>query len=320
MIKGPKVISVLMLVSAMACGGVADVSASRPQLSISTAAKGGGGGGPNPNPPPPPPPPPGQPPPPTPVPAPGGGVRIPPNPTTDAAAWFFDNGSGSGVHTSSIDFSFIRNVQAGALSIGSTRIAQELIYNVSKKTALTITKVEVLGDAAADFSVPAADVASITSGSLAAQKGIAQVRVVFKPTAAGVRTAVVQFTSNAGIAQVAVVGVGLPNRPELVNIAPLNFFPTSAPAILFISNIGGVGLQLQSITIGGANASSFAIFPTQNGLGNCFNGELIGPLAACEIEVGVAPGATAPATGTLTFTTTDPVTPQMVVPLTIKPL
>jgi hypothetical protein len=194
------------------------------------------------------------------------------------------------------------------------------VFNVSKKTPLTITAITFVGANPADFSIPAADLAAAATTVLAPNKGASEaLHVTFTPTAAGLRTATLQVTSAAGIAQIFLTGTGLAARPILAPIGPLSFLPTSAPANLTIQNLGGQTLSLKSFTIIGAKASAFAFFTANSGQSNCFAGELLAPKSFCFLAVGLAPGATPPASATLEFLTNDPVNPKLDVVLTLSP-
>jgi hypothetical protein len=127
------------------------------------------------------------------------------------------------------------------------------------------------------------------------------------------------MTSAAGIAQIFLTGTGLPQRPVLAGVGPLSFLPASAPANIIISNAGGETLSLDSFSIGGSNPEAFAFFIANHGLSNCFAGMLLAPKSFCYLSVGLAPGATAPASANLTFFTNDPVNPKLEVALTLSP-
>ena len=257
----------------------------------------------------------------TPAPAPSGGTQLPPSPQIDGPAWFFAAlGGVTGPITANINFDALQNLSPGGISVGTSRSATELVFNVSKKTPLTITGVTFLGANPADFSIPAADLAAAATTVLPPNKGAAEaLHVIFTPTGEGPRSATLQVSSAAGIAQVFLTGTGLPQRPILSPIAPLNFLPASAPANLTITNVGGETLSLSSISIGGANANTFAFFTANHGLSNCFAGMLLAPKSFCQLAVGLAPGAAAPATATLIFLTNDPVNPELDVALTLSP-
>ncbi|MCU1292615.1 MAG: ompB-2 [Bryobacterales bacterium] len=315
------VLPVLGLVLASACSDSASStspSVPSPVFSGGTGGGGtggggtGGGGGVAPTPPPPSM---------TPAPAPSGGTQIPPSPQVDGPAWFFSQGGSiAGPMTANINFDAMQNMSPGGISVGTSRTGVELVYNVSKKTPLTITNITFLGANPGDFSIPAADLAAAATTVLAPNKGAVELlHVVFTPTGEGVRTATLQVTSAAGVAQIFLTGTGLPQRPILAGFGPLNFFLQSAPANLGITNTGGQTLSLNSFSIGGANPEAFAFFTANNGFSNCFPGILLAPKSFCFMAVGLAPGATAPSTATLIFVTNDPVNPTLEVALTLSP-
>jgi hypothetical protein len=258
---------------------------------------------------------------PVPAPAPSGGTQLPPSPQVDGPAWFFSQvGSIAGPFTANINFDAMQNLSPGGISVGTSRTGLELVYNVSKKTPLTITNITFVGANPADFSISAADLATAATTILPPNKGAAEaLHVVFTPTAEGLRTATLQVTSAAGIAQIFLTGTGLAQRPILAGVGPLNFLAASAPANLTITNAGGETLSLDAISIGGANPEAFSFFVANHGFSNCFAGMLLGPKSFCQMAVGLAPGATAPASATLVFLTNDPVNPKLEVALTLSP-
>jgi hypothetical protein len=310
MISRSMVSSVLLLATAVACS--APERALQPQGAIAASKGGPGGGGGTPTP---------APPPAIPAPAPSGGTQIPPSPTIDGPAWFFSESGGlAGPFTANIDFDEMQNQSAGGISVGTSRTGAEIIFNVSKKTALTITEIAFVGANPGDFSVPATEIATALATVLPPNQGAAeQIHVVFSPTAEGPRTATLLVTSAAGIAQIFLSGSGLPQRPQIGPISPLNFLAASAPANISIHNGGGETLVLNSIIISGTNPDAFQFFTANHGLSNCFAGMLLAPKSSCEMAIGLAPGAVPPASATLSIVTNDPLTPTMDVPLTLFP-
>jgi hypothetical protein len=252
--------------------------------------------------------------------------QIPPPMTTDAAAWFFYITSDLRANTQlplTIDFDTQPGTSGVGQPIGSSRSGSLVVYNTSKKTALTITSVSVAGANPSDFVLDPASVAAALSGPLAANKDTAvPINVRFVPTAEGVRTASIRFVSNAGTQLIALTGTALPNRPILAGVGPVSLLPTSAPAIEELTNTGGLTLEVDSITLTGPNAGSFVLLPTQNGLGVCATSgpELFAAHQFCRFEVGLAPGATAPASAFLTIVSNDPARPVANIPVTLSPL
>jgi hypothetical protein len=300
----------LLSFTAAACGDLENSLQPQPAITASKGPSGGGGGAPPP-----------VTPPPTPVPAPSGGTQIPPSPQVDGPAWFFSEVGGvAGPFTANVNFDAMQNLSPGGITVGTSRTATELVFNVSKKTPLTITGITFVGANPSDFSVPAADLAAAAATVLPPNQGASEaLHVTFTPTGDGVRTATLQVSSAAGIAEIFLTGTGLPQRPVLVPIGPLSFIPESAPDNLIIQNAGGEALSLDSISIGGANADAFAFFVANHGLSNCFAGMLLAPKSFCQMAVGLAPGATPPASATLVFLTNDPLNPRLEVVLTLSP-
>jgi hypothetical protein len=316
-------ISLVAVTAGCAGGGISAVPSSDTgvrQTQAKGAPGGGGGGG-------------AAAPAPTPTPA-SGTVpfpQIPPPMTTDAAAWFFYITSDLRANTQlplTINFDTQPGTSGVGQPIGSSRSGSLVVYNTSKKTPLTISSISVVGANPSDFVLDPASVAAAQSAPLAANKDTAvPINVRFVPTAEGVRTASIQFVSNAGTQLIALTGTALPNRPILAGIGPVSLLPTSAPAIEEITNTGGLTLEVDSMTLTGPNAGSFVLLPTQRGLGVCnANGPLApgaGPLLLgahqfCDFEVGLAPGATAPASAFLTIVSNDPTRPVASIPITLS--
>ena len=239
-----------------------------------------------------------------------------------AAAWAFSNlGSVTGgASTTDIDFGRIQNMPLGGIPVGASRGATELVYNTSKKTPLTVAQIQITGANPGDFVIAPQTLATITSTVLAANKdAVETIPITFKPSAEGVRTANVVFTSVAGVVQIALTGTGLPTRPILSGLGPVTFIPESAPVTFVLQNTGGVSLSLNSIRIAGSNPGAFQFTAANFGFSNCFAGELVAPLSFCYVGVGLAPGATAPASATLAVTSNDPVHPEIDAVLTLAP-
>jgi hypothetical protein len=246
----------------------------------------------------------------------GGGAAASP---ADAAAQALKNTSGA-LGTADIDFGSLLNSAGGSVAVGSSRTAQEMVINTSKKTALTITSISIEGANPGDFTVDAASVSAALASAVPANKSaFVLLPVTFSPTDAGTRSATLQIVSNAGTAVANLTGVGVADAPVLGGIPGLSFLPDSAPDTINVENFGGSTLALQSIAVAGANPEAFQIVATNAGQSNCFAGELLGPQQLCLLGIGVAPGATGPASATLTILSNDPATPETDIPLTLTP-
>ncbi len=257
----------------------------------------------------------------------GTGPTLPPAMTIDGPSQFMYNEFsvvGAGI-TADLNFDRLQNQVPGATVQGTTRTAAELIYNNSKKTPLTITSATIAGANAGDFTVSAIPAAALPPNKDAAFQFI----VTFTPSGKGPRVATLAVTSNAGTVTANLSGTGFPDRPIVTKFAPLSFLPASAPADLQMSDGGGRVLQISSVSITGANPDAFRITALPGaGIGTCqFVGApagagpfLVGPSQFCYFAVGLAPGATAPASAFMTIVTNDPITPVENVPLTLSPL
>ena len=320
--KSPIVLTLTLAALAGCGGGDTPSETPTPRLGVSTTAriesgKGGGGGAPAPAPAPTPAPSPA-----VPASAPGANGKLPPPMTTDGPAWVFSN-LGSVVSagsTTDIDFGRIANMTPGGIPVGATRGATELIYNTSKKTPLTVSQIQLAGANPGDFVIAAQTIAAAASTVLPANKDAAEaIQIAFKPTAEGPRSAFAVFTSAAGTVRIALTGTGLPTRPVLDGLGPVEFIPESAPVTFVLHNAGGVSLVLGSIQIAGAHPEAFTFTTANSGFSNCFAGEPLAPLSFCYLAIGVAPGATPPANATFVVTSNDPVNPTTSVPLTLAP-
>jgi hypothetical protein len=253
----------------------------------------------------------------------GPGSSIPPPPQIDGPAWFLYNASGvaGGPASPNVNFDAIQNTVQGPISIGATRSATELVYNISKKTPLSLTQIVIVGTNASDFTIPASAIQLALKNPVPANRGQGAILpITFTPSAQGVRSGTLRIVSNAGTALVSLTGTALPPRPIIVtSTGPLNFLPASAPDTVTVSNNGGQGLLLQSIAITGAKPSSFQITVANSGQGNCFAGIELAAHSFCFIGVGLAPGAPAPSSATLAIVSNDPVHHETDIGLTLTP-
>jgi hypothetical protein len=241
--------------------------------------------------------------------------------TTDAASQvLFSASAVTGTPASAdIDFDRLQNQTPGPTAQGRSRVASEIIYNNSKKTALTIASVAIAGANAADFSVSAGPDAPLPPNKDAAFP----FTVTFTPHGDGVRTATLVVTSNAGTATANLSGTAFVNRPVVTQYAPLSFLPTSAPANLTMADAGSQLLEISSVSFTGLNPEAFVLRGLAGQpLGNCAfiagGTATLGPSQFCTFAVGVAPGATGPASAFLTIVSNDPLTPVENVPITLS--
>ena len=250
----------------------------------------------------------------------GGGGPIPPPPTVDGPAQFLFDASGAGAPSPDIDFGHLLNTTPGAIPIGAVRSAQELVFNVSKKTPLAITSISIVGPDAADFALDAASVAAAKAADLPPNRGAhALLSVTFSPTASGTRTASLQVISNAGTATAALTGAGLPDQPILSTVTRLDFVAGEGFQTLTLTNQGGPPLVIGDIRLSGQHPEDFQFDVANFGLGNCRPGIELPGLGSCFLGVGLADGAVAPANAVLVITSNDPAHPETDIPLTLTP-
>ncbi len=176
------------------------------------------------------------------------------------------------------------------------------------------------GTATVTFSSVAIDPASANPGDFSITQSACttlptgnncNVQVIFKPTAAGTRTAAVQFVDSAsGSPQsVTVVGVGIPlvSAVSFSNLSltfgPQNVGTTSNPQSTSLNVTGSTNVNVSSVVIGGTNPSDFAI-SFNNCTGSISN--------ACNTNIKFTPGAIGNRTATLTFTDDSQGSPHVI--------
>jgi hypothetical protein len=107
--------------------------------------------------------------------------------------------------------------------------AQILVYNTSKKTALTFSSISIVGPNAADILDPAL-LATALKGLPAKRGSVTVVQVTFTAGGEGPRNATLQFVSNAGTL-IQLSGAGLANRPIIAGIGGSLHFIDVPPVV-----------------------------------------------------------------------------------------
>ncbi|MFL5271338.1 MAG: choice-of-anchor D domain-containing protein [Anaeromyxobacteraceae bacterium] len=204
--------------------------------------------------------------------------------------------------------------------MGATASTVVQVFNVSKKTPLTIASLVVEGVDQTDFTIDAASAAAALASVLPPdQSASVAIVVTFTPRASGARTATLALASNAGTVAVALGASGLPQQPVAVFPADAITFLSgaSAPATVSMTNAGGAPLILESIGFAGADPTSFQQVAVNRGAGNCFAGITLPPGSSCLIGVWYATGAVGPKSADLVVATNDPAHLSIDIPLTI---
>ena len=156
-----------------------------------------------------------------------------------------------------------------------------------------------------DFSISQSSCTTVATGNSCS------VFVTFKPTAAGARTASLQFidTASGSPQSVTVVGAGIPlvSAVSFSNLSltfgPQNVGTTSNPQATSLNVTGSTNVNVSSVAIGGTNAADFAI-----NFNNC-TGSIS---SVCNTQVKFTPSAAGNRTAILTFTDDAPGSPHIV--------
>jgi hypothetical protein len=189
----------------------------------------------------------------------------------------------------------------GAVQIGSKAVLPVQVANTGT-TSVSFTSVNATGDYAAGGNCPAA------GGTLAPQASCT-VQVTFAPTATGVRTGALMFTSSASTTplQVALSGTG---TASLLSATPSSLafgsiaLGASANLSLTLANKGSAALTGLTLSAAGDYAVTIPCPQTTLAVG-----------ASCTVQVTFTPTALGPRNGTLTIASSDPTSP-LTVPLT----
>ena len=106
-----------------------------------------------------------------------------PPPTGDGPAWFIAE---DGTSKQQVDFDTMAGTVPGGIPVGGSRSAGLLVYNVSKKTPLTIASASLAGVNSSDFSLIPADVSAALAASIPPnQSAFVRIGVSFTPWSRG---------------------------------------------------------------------------------------------------------------------------------------
>jgi len=197
-----------------------------------------------------------------------------------------------------------------SLSFGSTRVgatsgSQFVTLTNNGSAALSITSIAVTGTNASSFVFANSCGASLAAGANCSIHGH------FAPTATGVLTAAVTITDGASTSPqtIALSGTGLSAAPVTLSATSLTFPATavgsaSASDYVTMTNNGTAALTITSITVTGADGSSF-VFGN-----NCGTSLAVG--ASCSIHGHFAPVVTGALTAAVTITDSAVGSPQTI--------
>jgi len=191
----------------------------------------------------------------------------------------------------------------GTVATGVTSPVKTLTLKNSGKATLTITSIVITGTNSGDFPET-----STCASSLAAGK-TCLIRVQFKPSATGARSAAVSITDNAAGSpqQVPLSGTGTTAKlsPTPLNFGTLAVGLTSAVKKVTLTNVGTTALTISSIAVTGAEAADFPETGT-----TC--GSSLAAAASCTVSLTFKPTTTGARSANLTVTDNASGSPQQV--------
>jgi trimeric autotransporter adhesin len=191
----------------------------------------------------------------------------------------------------------------GAVATGVTSPVKSVTLKNSGKATLTITAITITGTNSGDFPET-----STCTSSLAAGK-TCLIKVQFKPSATGARSASVSITDNAAGSpqQVPLSGTGTTAKlsPTPLGFGTLAVGLTSAVKKVTLTNVGTTALTISSIAVTGAEAADFPETAT-----TC--GSSLAAAASCTVSLTFKPSATGARSANLTVTDNASGSPQQV--------
>ena len=196
----------------------------------------------------------------------------------------------------------------GAQVIGTTSAPQSFILTNIGDSPLAIVNAALGGTNPSDFAL-----ASTNCGALLPVLSLCTLNMTFTPAASGLRSATGTLTSSDPVNPVLQrpingTGTALALSPTVITYPNQTVGTTSAYQALTLTNAGPVALTLNSITLGGANPTSFTIVKL------C--GATLAPAGTCTVRVRFAPKATGLQSASLIVNSSDVGVPSASVALT----
>ncbi|MFY9731421.1 MAG: choice-of-anchor D domain-containing protein, partial [Candidatus Acidiferrales bacterium] len=229
----------------------------------------------------------------------------------NATVNFIDNASGGPQSISLSGMAIAPTLQISpsslsfaAQSVGTSSPSQTITLSSTGTSSVTINGITVIGPNAADFS---------ESGNCSAVLGAGascQLTVIFKPLAAGNRSASISISDNAAGNPHSVTVAGTATQAAVsISPATLNFAnqlvgTASPPVPITVTNTGTGALVIASISFPGANAADFTQKNTCTAP--------VAPAATCLINLTFAPTAVGARTANMTIADNASNAPQSV--------
>jgi len=193
----------------------------------------------------------------------------------------------------------------GNVTAGTTSSAQTFALANAGNASLSITSISLSGANAGSFSI-----VSQTCGSTLAAGASCTISVTFSPPAAGSFAASLSVVDAVGTQTASLTGTGTaPAKPQAAltpasaNFGSQTVGTTSAAQTFTVANAGNAALTINSISLGGNNASEFTITSK-----TC--GTSLAASASCTISVTFAPTAAGSASATLSVSDNASGSPQ----------
>ena len=191
----------------------------------------------------------------------------------------------------------------GDVATGVTSAVKTVTLKNSGKATLTITSIAITGTNSGDFPET-----KTCTGSLAAGASCA-IKVQFKPSATGARSAAVSITDNAAGSpqQVPLSGTGTTAKlaPTPLAFGTLAVGLTSPVKKVTLTNVGTTAITISSIAVTGAEAGDFPKTAT-----TC--GSSLAAAASCTVSLEFKPSTTGARSANLTVTDNAAGSPQQV--------
>jgi len=198
-------------------------------------------------------------------------------------------------------------VAFGSSPVGMTSATQSITLTNSGSTSMIFNTVSISGTNASAFLATSTCPTQILRGSSCT------VSVAFAPTATGYLTATLLISDNAisSPQSVTLTGTGTSNGP-IVSFSATSVTFTTLPVgqastqTITMSNIGSSSLSLYGFTVGGANATSFAVS------GPCLTTGTLAASSSCSLTITYAPTVAGSLSATINANDSAPNSPQTI--------
>ncbi len=191
----------------------------------------------------------------------------------------------------------------GAVATGVTSPIKTVTLKNSGKATLTITSIAITGTNSGDFPETTTCTSSLAAGAACI------IKVQFKPSATGARSASVSITDNAAGSpqQVPLSGTGTTAKlvPTPLGFGTLAVGLTSPVKKVTLTNIGTTTMTISSIAVTGAEAADFPETAT-----TCTSS--LAAAASCTVSLTFKPSTTGARSANLTVTDNAAGSPQQV--------